>query len=1706
MIPALNTRLVVTMLLLVVGLAWVRAGQALTITPIPPTATQVSPTQETTSWQTDATTSSDLVQYGLSYTPQWAAKQLTIGGLPQNETIYDVEAVSSQRVFVLTNATGTSLYETTNGGTTWARRWLYLIETSRALELDLANNAVWVATDLGQIKKLSIPTYAEVLTCNPSALSLVSDMEVVAGTLLVVGSGSTDVIGLNVFNCAETTLKTNVAAADPSATSLTSLAVMPLGLTAKMWVTTNDVAVASYNGSGSWTTSVLGTVGSPLGFEDIGAVSLSRAYAVGRDGGIYVFNSGTWTTASASTNLDFLSVGVGSDNKIFAFGCCSNGTDYYSFSGDGVSWSLLVPMTTDTGTLAASFVTPNVGWIGGLSGRLALHSVSYPSSQAASTGTTHSATLSSLQEATYFHANAVSNTASQTAESGNFAFKTQELTITDPLGPTATTTANSATVTWNTPSQPSLLADSRVYASPAVGWDTQTNVAVTTFKDIEALGDTAYSVGGVGNVIVRSTDLGSSWSNVGTPPNFAEAASMSSRRGWVVGYGFIMRTDDGVSWVNQAPPAGSYLGVHTNDGTHAWAVGFNAGSGIIVASADSGSTWKTVLATGPTLRDIVAVDGRTVIAVGDSSTIYRSKDSGMSWSSTFVSAPPTSFLRVDMLNDMEGWAVGTGGVIVQTTDGGLSWIQRFNGCTGQTIHAVAAVSTVDVWFAGSNGTVLHATELISCPQVVSVPDLGSLDVRGVAVDGASVWIAGAGGFIARFGVDITNSGYRSKVDSTLNSAHSVTINTPALTPNTTYNYFVQSYDAAGYTAVSPLKTFTTQSIPQLQVTPSSLSFTTPQGQNPAPQAFTVKDQNNGTIGAWNLSSPTSWLASAGAVTPTSGPGTPSDTVTVTPDIAGLTVGTYTGTITVNATGPGVDPASTPKTVNVTLTVTPPPKLVLSSNALAFSAQENSAVPVLQAVDVTNGGGGTLTYTVDKNVAATWLDVTPNVPGNGSPPRFATPSKLNVAPNTTAMAPGTYNATMTVDGGPGVDSSPQQIAVTYTITAAPRLQLTPGPNPTRQFSATQSSGTDPAPQDVVIQNAGGGTISWNAANPVTWLTLTNSSDGNGPTTMRIQARNTLAAGDYTATITVTATSAGPVIDSPQTITVLFHVDPAPVLSVSKTNLVFTTTAGTNPPEQTFVVQSGAPAGWSGVTAVAPGLNWLSITPASGTNYNDPNDPVHVNVDVAGLSVGTYNGTITISSIGASPPSVVISVTLNVTAPPVLDVSPRSITVTTAEGTTTTAQLQIFNNGGATTTMNWDMPQPTETWVQLSLTASCAGPFGPINGALTGGQSVVVTVCIDTVNPARLTPGTFNSTLLINAPGAQPAAPGVNNVPVTLNVVPDTAAPTVVAGSIIVESDATCGPTPYYFGRIRWQTSEPSDSRVEWGEQLTSGVPQYELGSLVKPEGLDTAAHTGGVTDHEVILDNLNGIAGGHTYYARFASMDRYSNVSPWTDHFEAPRNNEFLSFSVPTACDTTPPTNVVLTVPPGALSGTVNVNISAEDQSRIDRFAIYDTSSGVPVATITVPAAACFSTGPTFSCSVTYALDTRLLPDGQLQLFARAYDLAGNYADSPPVTVTINNAVPRVSNVQSNPSALGNGLWQASITWDTDLPSSSLVDYGMEADDGTFSGYTDQRAPDDSGLNNITNGHQVTLTNLPAGHIFHYRVTSCSAANPALCGN
>ncbi|MEW6050679.1 MAG: hypothetical protein AB1644_06410, partial [Candidatus Zixiibacteriota bacterium] len=136
------------------------------------------------------------------------------------------------------------------------------------------------------------------------------------------------------------------------------------------------------------------------------------------------------------------------------------------------------------------------------------------------------------------------------------------------------------------------------------------------------------------------------------------------------------------------------------------------------------------------------------------------------------------------------------------------------------------------------------------------------------------------------------------------------------------------------------------------------------------------------------------------------------------------------------------------------------------------------MPSSQTFTITNGGGGTLNWSVSEKNNSTWLDETPKGPTNSNS------QTITVSITSTNLTPGTYRDTVLVSST-NADNSPQKVAITYTVAPVDEHIVL---NPTSlSFSAVQN-GSLPSSQTFTITNGGGGTLNWSVSekNNSTWL--------------------------------------------------------------------------------------------------------------------------------------------------------------------------------------------------------------------------------------------------------------------------------------------------------------------------------------------------------------------------------------------------------------------------------------------------------------------------------------------------------------------------------------------------------------------------------------------------------------------------------------------
>jgi hypothetical protein len=110
-----------------------------------------------------------------------------------------------------------------------------------------------------------------------------------------------------------------------------------------------------------------------------------------------------------------------------------------------------------------------------------------------------------------------------------------------------------------------------------------------------------------------------------------------------------------------------------------------------------------------------------------------------------------------------------------------------------------------------------------------------------------------------------------------------------------------------------------------------------------------------------------------------------------------------------------------------------PTLSVSPSSLSFAATQGAAGPAPQTLSVAITGGGSLPFTA--TTSAPWLTVS----ASGA----AAPATVTVTANPAGLSVGTYDATVTIDGG-GAGGSPRNVPVTLTVAAAPPA---PPPPPT-----------------------------------------------------------------------------------------------------------------------------------------------------------------------------------------------------------------------------------------------------------------------------------------------------------------------------------------------------------------------------------------------------------------------------------------------------------------------------------------------------------------------------------------------------------------------------------------------------------------------------------------------------------------------------------
>lgn len=370
--------------------------------------------------------------------------------------------------------------------------------------------------------------------------------------------------------------------------------------------------------------------------------------------------------------------------------------------------------------------------------------------------------------------------------------------------------------------------------------------------------------------------------------------------------------------------------------------------------------------------------------------------------------------------------------------------------------------------------------------------------------------------------------------------------------------------------------------------------------------------------------------------------------------------------------------------------------------------------------------------------------------------------------------------------------------------------------------TELGGGNPASQTVTVN-----IFFLQLASTASWLTAVL----NGSTITVSAAAAGMAAGTYTGMINVADLSGNSCGSVPVNLNVA-----APLLSLTNSSLTFTGSAGGTLASQPLGIRSstGFTVAWSAAVSSQSGGNWLSISPASGNTDATPN----VSVNTTGLPLGTYRGTITVTSALASNSPQTVNVTLTLTQPPTIQLASTALTFSAQQGSANPpAQTVALTNTGGGTLSYTATASTTSGGNWLSVT--------PASGAAPATLSVGV-------NLTGLAAGSYNGSV-------QVAASGATNTPrtltVSLTVTP--AGNSIIAldpGAMQFVSNVGASPSTQTFqiqnrgtAALGWTAAAGTASGGNWlAVSPTTGVAPSTLTLTINANGLATGLYSGTIT--------------------------------------------------------------------------------------------------------------------------------------------------------------------------------------------------------------------------------------------------------------------
>lgn len=177
-------------------------------------------------------------------------------------------------------------------------------------------------------------------------------------------------------------------------------------------------------------------------------------------------------------------------------------------------------------------------------------------------------------------------------------------------------------------------------------------------------------------IILKTTNGGSNWTKISadTLPGLKAVCFTSLNVGFAGGYqNFLMKTTDGgINWSFQLidDKLWYFNNIEFFDENRGIIVSFPAE---IYTTSNGGVTWDSTLGVKRSVEDICYADAANLFLAGGDEKIFKSTDSGNSWTEVYGGTILKDFYGVDFLNSNYGLVCGDSGKVLLTTDGGVNW-------------------------------------------------------------------------------------------------------------------------------------------------------------------------------------------------------------------------------------------------------------------------------------------------------------------------------------------------------------------------------------------------------------------------------------------------------------------------------------------------------------------------------------------------------------------------------------------------------------------------------------------------------------------------------------------------------------------------------------------------------------------------------------------------------------------------------------------------------------------------------------------------------------------------------------------------------------------------------------------------------------------------------------------------------------------------